>query len=118
MNKIFLCLLAIIIATNISMAESYLCEDIVDGMSYKLEYIPGSNNCNSFLNNEKYKNDPYMVKFFQEQYQACMQDEQIAINAYKKGKCKALTVKRYNVGSKKCEDKFLNGNKIFSGCFD
>ena len=138
MNKIFLCLLAIIITTNISMAESYYCEgNDNSGRHYNFEYNPSENECKFFLYTGNIKTDPavdflmktagikirqdaeqQVLKHYQEQYNSCMKDRQIAADAYRKGQCKKLEIKRYTVGSKKCEDKYLNGNKIFSSCFD
>ncbi|MCQ2754145.1 MAG: hypothetical protein MJ231_03755, partial [bacterium] len=59
-----------------------------------------------------------MAKVAQQMYQSCIKYDQVAINAYKRGKCKRLTVNKYTDGSKRCEDKYLNGKKIFGGCVD
>ena len=133
--KIFvLFILAILFSTNISIADIYYCEAEDSSGIYKVEYNPNVNECNYYLNTNNMKTDPGLIlimamsdkkvteqearKCFQQQYNSCMKSRRLATEAYRKGQCKKLQIKRYNVGSQKCEDRYLNGKKIFGSCTD
>ena len=136
--KIGICILmGLLFASNISMADSYLCEgtDVRTNRTYSFEYNPAVNECKFFLYSGDIKTDKtvdilmeegrsrnrqdaerMVLKWYQEQYDSCMHDRQIAARDYKQGKCKKFVVKSYTKGSQRCEDKYIDGKKVSGYC--
>ena len=129
--------IALLFASNVSMAESYLCQgvDANTNMSYSFEYNPVVNECKFFLYSGDIKTDKtvdflqkeagipnrqaaeaQVLKHYQDHYNDCMRDREVAANDYRQGKCKKLVVKSYTNGSQKCEDKYLDGKKVSGSC--